>query len=57
MRRAVADRKYLQFWKKIKERFPQCKIIVEIFTYPYDKDEFAKWDAWPFYIKELLYRL
>ncbi|MDE7017871.1 MAG: glycosyltransferase [Lachnospiraceae bacterium] len=56
VRRAVADRKYLQFWEKIKERFPQCKIIVEIFTYPYDKDEFAKWDAWPFYIKELLYR-
>lgn len=56
VRRAVADRAYLKFWKKIKEKYPNCKIIIEIFTYPYDKDDFAKWNAWPFYIKELIYR-
>ena len=56
VRRTVADRKYLKFWKDIKEKYPDCKIIIEIFTYPYDKDDFAKWNAWPFYIKELLYR-
>lgn len=56
VRRAVADRAYLQFWKKIKERYPECRIIIELFTYPYDKDDFGKWDAWPFYIKELIYR-
>lgn len=56
VRRTVADRNYLRFWKSVKERFPHCKIIIELFTYPYDKDDFGKWNAWPFYIKELLYR-
>lgn len=56
VRRTVADRAYLHFWKKIKEKFPHCKIIIEIFSYPYDKDDFGKWNAWPFYFKELLYR-
>ncbi len=55
-RRTVCDRKYLRFWKTIKERYPNCKIIIEIFTYPYDKDDFAKWNAWPFLVKEWIYR-
>lgn len=56
VRRTVADREYLNFWKTVKQRWPECKIIIEIFTYPYDKDDFGKWNAWPFLIKELLYR-
>ena len=56
MRRAVADHDYMQFLKEVKDRYPECKIIVEIFTYPYDRDDFGKWNAWPFYLKELLYR-
>lgn len=56
VRRTVADRNYVKFWKRVKEKYPDCKIIIEIFTYPYGKDDFAKWNAWPFYIKELIYR-
>lgn len=56
VRRNVADKAYVNFWKEIKRRYPQCKIIIEIFTYPYDKDDFGKWNAWPFYIKEIIYR-
>lgn len=56
VRRTVADKAYLNFLKEINERFPLCKIIVEIFTYPYDRDEFFKWNSWPFYIKELINR-
>lgn len=56
VRRTVADRAYLRFWKKVKALYPACKIIIEIFSYPYDKDDFGKWNAWPFYLKELLYR-
>ena len=56
VRRNVADREYIRFWKEIKRRYPECKIIIEIFTYPYDKDDFGKWNAWPFYLKELIYR-
>lgn len=56
VRRAVADRAYVHFFKEIKRRYPDCRIVIEIFTYPYDKDDFFKIDAWPFYFKELLYR-
>ncbi len=56
VRRTVADRAYVRFWKKIKERYPTCKIIIEVFSYPYDGDDFGKWNAWPFYIKERIYR-
>lgn len=56
IRRTVADKLYVQFMCDIKRKYPNCKIIIEIFTYPYDMDNFGKWDAWPFYIKELIYR-
>ncbi|MBD5393060.1 MAG: glycosyltransferase family 4 protein [Lachnospiraceae bacterium] len=56
VRRTVADKAYINFWKELKKRYPDCKIIIEIFTYPYDKDNFGKWNAWPFYFKELIYR-
>lgn len=56
IRRTVADRAYLRFWKKVKEVYPDCKIVIEIFSYPYDRDDFGKWNAWPFYLKELIYR-
>lgn len=56
VRRAVADKAYIRFWREVKRKYPDCKIIIEIFTYPYDKDDFAKWNAWPFYIKERIYR-
>ena len=56
VRRAVADRAYVRFWKRIKELYPSCKIIIEVFSYPYDGDDFGKWNAWPFYIKERIYR-
>ena len=55
-RRSVCDRAYLGFWKQIRQKYPQCRIIIEIFTYPYDKDDFGKWNAWPFLIKEWIYR-
>lgn len=56
VRRTVADRAYVGFFQQMKQKFPDCKIIIEVFTYPYDKDDFGKWNAWPFYLKELLYR-
>lgn len=52
VRRATADRFYVDFFRSIKKRWPACKIMIEIFTYPYDKDEFMKMSAWPYYFKE-----
>ena len=40
IRRATADKKYVDFLCNIKQKWPVCKIIIEIFTYPYDRDEF-----------------
>lgn len=56
IRRTVADKGYTDFLKKIKVKYPDCKIIVEIFTYPYNRDSFGQWNTWPFYFKELIYR-
>lgn len=56
IRRTVADKAYVGFLREIRRRYPKCRIIIEIFTYPYDKDDFGKWNAWPFYLKERLYR-
>lgn len=56
VRRTVADKAYVGFFRQVKQKFPDCKIIIEIFTYPYDKDDFGKWNAWPFYLKEMIYR-
>lgn len=56
IRRFVCDRRYLLFLKKLKDKYPKCKILIEVFTYPYDKDDFGKWNAWPFLIKEKIYR-
>lgn len=53
VRRTIADRDYIKFLEIIKKNYPECKIIVEIFTFPYYKDEFLRWNAWPFYFKEI----
>lgn len=53
IRRTCADGDYLRFLKRIKEKFPCCKVIIEIYTYPYDKIEFGMWNTWPFFLKEI----
>ena len=62
IRRTVVDCDAIDFYKKVKKKFPNCKIIVEIFTYPYDIDDFFKNDFkysiqhLPFFIKDKIYR-
>lgn len=41
IRRPKADIGFISFLKKIKDAYPHCKIIVEVFTFPYDLDEFG----------------
>lgn len=53
IRRTLADRYYIRFLKTIRQAYPQCRVLIEIYTYPYDKDEFGKWYAWPRYCKEV----
>ena len=37
-RRVSADRNIIRFVRQVKDRYPQCKIVIEIFSYPYYKD-------------------
>ena len=38
IRYARSDRKAIEFYKKVKEYYPKCKIIIELPTYPSDKE-------------------
>lgn len=40
IRRTTADKKLIKFLKAIKDNNPECKIIMEFYTYPYEKDEY-----------------
>lgn len=56
IRRTYVDRAYLKFLKSVKEKFPQCRVIVEIPTYPYKKEMLSAWYTRFMYVKELIYR-
>ena len=47
---------YLQFLKKIRQKNRKCRIIVEIPTYPYDKEMIKPVKNIPFYIKDIVMR-
>lgn len=56
MRRTYADKALIKFMQGIREKFPYCKIIVEIPTYPYDKEMCANWYTFLIFLKEWYYR-
>lgn len=49
------DKKFLCFIKKLREKFPLCKIIIEIPTYPYMWELISSITMFPFFIKDRLY--
>lgn len=55
LRRVEADRKYIDFIKRIKEVYPNCKVLIEIPTYPYEKEYLWSIDV-IFLVKDLYYR-
>lgn len=55
-RKVEVDRRFLAFIKKLREKYPDCKLILEIPTYPYDKDVLSNRTMWPFGIKDIFYR-
>jgi len=56
MRRTYADKVHMNFIRRMREKFPKCKIIVEIPTYPYDKEMCAYWYTFLIFLKEWYYR-
>ncbi len=56
IRRTTADRGFLRFLKNVREKYADCRIIVEIMSFPYDKEEFLNPIYWPYYFKESVNR-
>lgn len=58
IRRITADIAFYNFLKTVKDKFPKCRIIIEIFTYPYDVDEFGfhRGKNFLYFYKDLYYR-
>lgn len=55
IRRVTVDKGYVDFLTQVKKEYPDCKIIIEIPTYPYEKEFFDSADA-VFLIKDIYYR-
>lgn len=56
MRRTYADKGYMNFIRKIRETFPHCKIVIEIPTFPYDREMCSYWYTFLIFLKEWYYR-
>lgn len=50
------DRDYIAFIKTLRERYSNCKIIVEVPTYPYDSELFSLAKQKPLLKKDKIYR-
>lgn len=49
------DRRFLYFIKTLRESFPFCKILLEIPTYPYQRELISNLTMFPFFFKDKLY--
>lgn len=56
MRRTYADKALMNFIRSIRVKYPNCKIVIEIPTYPYDKEMCAYWYTFLIFLKEWYYR-
>ncbi|MDD6400149.1 MAG: glycosyltransferase [Lachnospiraceae bacterium] len=56
IRRVNLDLKFILFLKKLRKKFPTCKLLFEIPTYPYKGEMLAVKGAVPLYIKDFVYR-
>lgn len=56
IRMIYADRDYFAFLDNVKKRYPLCKIIVEIPTYPYKNEMCSSLYGKFMYLKDLIYR-
>lgn len=56
MRRTGPDRSLIKFLNYIKTRYPQCKVIMEVATYPYIRELLQRIDGWALLPKDLFNR-
>ena len=51
------ERLFVNFLRRIKENYPNCKILIELPTYPYDRDEYTIWYNYFLLKKDQKYRM
>lgn len=56
IRKPLCDRGFDAFLKQVKHQYPDAKILMEIPTYPYDKELFSGIKNLPMYFGEVFYR-
>ena len=56
IRKKDMDAKLIGFMRYIKDRYPKCKVLFELPTYPYNKDGLNKWYNFFIIRKDKLYR-
>lgn len=56
IRMSFFDRRYLAFLRSLRDSFPDSRIILEIPTYPYDKEYLHSSTMWPWYFKDKINR-
>lgn len=56
IRMIYVDREYISFLVRIKDKYPSCKIILEIPTYPYKREWCASAYGKAMYLKDVIFR-
>ena len=59
IRKPIIDYGFYHFLKKVKRNYPLCKIVLELYTYPYDNDYLINSKsicAFPIVLKERIFR-
>jgi len=52
IRQTIFDKSLRSFLKDVKVKYPKCKILLEVVTYPYKFDFFKRFAMWPLYFKD-----
>lgn len=56
IRKPLLDRGSHKFLRQLKKKYPEVRVLLEIPTYPYDKELITGIKDYPLYLKELIYR-
>lgn len=59
IRRFGFDNAFIKFLKTIKKKFNKVTLLIELYTYPYDKDEYfshSRFKLFPFFLKDFFWR-
>lgn len=56
IRAQALDRRYLDFLKNLRQRFPDAKVLFEIPTFPYDFELLQDKTMWPWFFKDRYFR-